>query len=71
MNTLPPDVFRVGDVISVQGPSVPRAWWTRHFRVTAVNDRGLPTLRLLPLDETPEQLATRATDALHRARNRA
>jgi len=66
--SLPKDAFRVGDVITVQGPSVPREWWTRRMRVTAVDERGLPTLQLLPLEETQEQLSARAMDALRRAR---
>lgn len=42
------DDFRVGDVITVQGASVPRAYWERLFRVTAVDaTTGLPTMRLL------------------------
>jgi hypothetical protein len=67
MSDVPPDTFRVGDVITMRGPSVPREWWERQFRVTAVNERGLPTLRLLPMDETSAQTQARALEALRRA----
>jgi hypothetical protein len=56
--------FRVGDVLKASGSAV---GGVRQFRVTAVGKFGMPTLRLIPLDETPAELAARAKEARRRA----
>lgn len=64
----PPDTFRVGDIVSVRGATVPLEYWDALMRVTSVDAvTGLPTMQLLPRDETPAQLRERAMSALRRA----
>ncbi len=65
---LPPDTFRVGDIISASGAGLPREYWGQKMRVTAVDARGYPTFQLLPRDEPRAALAERAQAALQRAR---